>query len=123
MAGVANFNGRSGGTEVVSRRPTQIFRGGPLTRRSNAVISWTWRSCLQIGPVYTVANVDPHPTYVTGQTFAESQGCVAGLGNVPWILGGDWNIEPHEYDDDWRCSGAVLVDIETVTQKTMPNLD
>lgn len=47
---IAQGAGRSGGTSVFARRPTQIVRGGSVASGTIAVISWAVGNRLHSGP-------------------------------------------------------------------------
>lgn len=98
---IADGNGRSGGTAVLTRRPTQIVRGGALMRRTIAVVSWTRRNRPHIGSIYNDQASYPARIGATTQAFDEWHEYLAGLRGMPWILGGDWNLELQEVTDDW----------------------
>lgn len=95
-AAKANGNGRSGGTAVLVRRPVQIMRGGRLYRGTIAVISWTRRSRMHVASVYNAHEADPQHEEATHQLFGQWQEDLAEIGSVPWIIGGDWNLEPQD---------------------------
>lgn len=78
---------RSGGTAVLVRRPTQIVRGGRMHKGTVAVICWTRRSRLHVASVYNAQSTDEQAEE-TSKIVQDWQDYLAGLGSVPWILGG-----------------------------------
>lgn len=79
------------------------------------MVSWTWRNQFYIGSVYNAQASDPGQAEATAQLLGERQAYLAGFGSVPWILGGDWNLEPDEVTDHWYRSEAALKGIYTAT--------
>lgn len=80
--GTANGNGRSGGTAVPVRRPTQIVRGGRIRRGTVAVICWTRRSRLHVGSVYNAQSTGEQADDM-GKNVQGWQDYLAGLGSGP----------------------------------------
>lgn len=119
----ANGNGRSDGTAVLTRRPTQIVRGGTLARGTIAIVSWARWNRLHIGSRYNAQAAAPAHPEATAQIFQEWQAYVAGLGSVPWMLGGDWNVDPSEVTDKWYRRDAAMIGIGTATLRQGRNID
>ena len=44
---------------------------------------------------------------------ADLQTYLAGLGNVPWAIGGDWNFEPLDLPSFWQRPHAVVAPLGT----------
>lgn len=105
------------------RGPTPIARGGTLARGTIGVVSWVRRTRLRIASVHDAQAADPGQAGVTAHLLGEWQEYLAGLGNAPWILGGDWNLEPDEVTDHWYRSETALIGIYTATPKLGRNID
>ena len=84
------------------RIPLQIHRGDPVARCTVAIVPWTRITRLHLVSVYGVNRSSPDFHTGNSRLHAELQTYLAGLGNVPWVLGGDWNIEPAELPSLWQ---------------------
>lgn len=58
----------------------------------------------------------------TGGTFEHWQAYIVEIARVPWIIGGDWNMDPRDADHRGDRSQARLVDLGTAAQKQGRNL-
>lgn len=91
-----------------------------------AVVSWTRRSRIHFLAVHNAHEGDPPPPpqdKSTMRTLSEQlRGYIAEICSVPWIAGGDWNIEP---DDamGWDRTQATIHDLGAATQKHCRNID
>ena len=94
--------GRSGGTAVLFRLPLPTHRGDPVARCSVAIAPWTRTTRLHLMSVYGINR--PHPDYQTDsiRLQADLQTHLASIGHVPWVLGGDWHMEPSEHPFFWQ---------------------
>lgn len=61
--------------------------------------------------------VDPQHGPITEELSQQRQTYLAGLGGVSWIVGGDWNVKPHQRGDWWGRSEMHLLDIKAPTHK------
>ena len=105
-----------GGTAILVRIPLQIHRGTFLPRCTVAIVPWTRTTRLHVLSLY--GHNRSSPDYQTGDTrrLAEVQTYLAGLGSVPWLIGGDWNIEPPDIRSFWHRPHLVVAPAVT-TQK------
>lgn len=67
----ANGNGRSGGTAVLTRRPTERVCGDTLARGTIAIVSWTRRNRTHTGSKHNAQAADPTQPEATAQMFRE----------------------------------------------------
>ena len=89
------------------RIPLQIHRGIKIPRCTVATVPWTRKTRLHLVSVYGINR--GHPDFQTGNArlHADLQDHLAGLGQVPWLIGGDWNIEPDDLAAFWLRSHGV----------------
>ena len=86
----------SGGVAILCRRARPIFpiEATQEPRLGGAVVSWTRRTKLHLYSIYGYdsgkQNCDIH-NRALHRRFGEE---VCRIGRVPWIAGGDWNVEP-----------------------------
>lgn len=76
-------SGRSGGTAVLARRPTQLVRGGALALGAAATVDWTRRTRLHVGPDSNTQATDPSIQEAAAQVVEGWQAYLAGLGSAP----------------------------------------
>ena len=86
--------GRSGGTAVLIRRPLQIHRGTTLDRCTHGIVPWTRTQRLHLFSVYGPPCTAPQADETRRCLLDQLQETLAGIGGVPWLIGGDWNITP-----------------------------
>ena len=86
--------GRSGGTAVLIRLPLQIHRGSTMDRCTHAIVPWTRTQRLHLFSVYGPPGTLPQADEVRRRLLDQLQETLAGIGGVPWLIGGDWNITP-----------------------------
>lgn len=98
------------------------MRGGRMTRGTITVIGWTRRIRLHAASIYNSHEGDVAHEQNTREVFEQWQAYLAEIANVPWITGGDWNIEPREAEHHWDRSPAKLRDLGAATQKHGRNI-
>lgn len=108
---------------MLVRRPIHIVRGGRIDRGTTAVISWTRRSRVHVISVYNAHEGDPQHEDTTRELFAQLQGYVAELGSVPWLAGGDWNLEPRDAEAHWDRRPATIHYVGAATHTHGRNID
>ena len=89
------------------RTPLQIHRGDPVPRCTVAIVPWTRTMRLHLVSVHGVNHSSPDLHTGNARLQADLQLYLAGLGNVPWVLGRDWNIEPCEFPAFWQRSHVL----------------
>ena len=99
--------GRSGGTAVLVRKPLIIHRGPKVHRGTLAAVAWTRRNYLHVGSVYGAHQGHPARAEENHKLFTELQEHLAAIGRVPWVIGGDWNMEPQEFHQGWAKGGTI----------------
>ena len=67
-------------------------------------------------------STDPHADEIRSHLYAQLQELWAGLGRVPWLLGGDWNTTPTDFTAQWHRHCRVA-HTSKPTQKHGRNLD
>ena len=114
--------GRSGGTAVLVRKPLIIQRGPRIPRGTLAAIAWTRRAYIHVGSVYGAHQGHPSRATENHRLFTGLQEHLAAIGRVPWLLGGDWNMEPSELQEFWT-RGGTITETGGPTHKLGGNLD
>jgi exonuclease III len=115
-------HGRSGGTAVLVRMPIQVSRTKTLRRATVACIAWTRTTRLHVASVYGPDSQRRDRVEEGKQLWGELQSYLAEVGSVPWVMGGDWNMEPEEFHSVWNRP-AAQVDGDAPTQKHGGNFD
>lgn len=72
--------------------------------------------------LYNAHEGDPQHEDTTRTLFEQLQVYIAEIGSVPWIAGGDWNIEPAEAAAHWERSKAIIHELGSATQSTVATL-
>ena len=99
-------HGRSGGTAILVRKPLAIFRREAPNRCTAATVQWTRKTALHLLSVYGTHHTHLGAEEQNAQLLDSLQSYLAGLGRVPWIIGGDWNLEPQEVRPTWGRGGT-----------------
>jgi hypothetical protein len=114
--------GRSGGTAVFVRQPIQTSRAATLERATLACVAWTRTVRIHVGSVYGPDSQRADRLEQGRKLWQGLQSYLSELGSVPWVFGGDWNMEPGELQHVW-VRPASQVDCEGPTHKHGGNLD
>ena len=101
------LRGRSGGTAVLTRQPCLIFRGPKVHKVTTAIIPWARTAAIHIAGVYGAHSLHHDRTTEHGRMISELQEHLAVLGRVPWIWGGDWNLQPETFQAMWNREGRI----------------
>ena len=71
-------------------------------------IQWTRKSKLQLVNIY---GFDSRQEDCLGKNAALQEAIgkdLRGLGRAPWVIGGDWNMEPEQIRGTWEQGGEIL---------------
>lgn len=68
--------------------------GGVMDMGTIAVIGWTRRNRLHVASVDNSHEADQGHAEHTRRIFDRWQACLTEVASVPWVIGGDWSIEP-----------------------------
>ena len=99
--------GRSGGTAVLVRQPLTIHRGPKIKRATLAAVAWTRRTYIHVGSIYRPHLGNPTREEDNHRLYTELQSHLAAIGRVPWIFGGDWNMDPSFFQQGWAKGGSI----------------
>ena len=90
----------SGGLAICCREPRRIHAiphdGEHAHRWLHAVVELGARRPLHVATVYGYDSGQPQAARRNAELFASIFSAMAGLGDARWLIGGDWNTEPHE---------------------------
>ena len=100
--------GRSGGMSVLVRIPLQVHRGAELAKCTAAIVPWSRTARLHVLSVYGYTRSNPEYQCGSSRLQADVQTYIAGLGNVPWLIGGDWNFEHPDIPSFWSRPHLVV---------------
>lgn len=90
--------GRSGGVAILARAPLMVYKAcqDPHARYIQGVIQWTRTHRLVLGTVYGYDSNHPQREEGNSQLYASVTKHIHELGRVPWLIAGDFNMEPRE---------------------------
>lgn len=86
-----------------------------MGRSTITVIGWSRRSRLHVASVYNSDEAGPGHEEHTRRIINQWQAYFAGIASVPWVIGGDWNMEPGQAYHRWDrspCYGALWTHME-----------
>ena len=107
---VTEKGGISGGIATLVRQPILIAKGlNPGTHRWHRVsIQWTQATKLHIVNLYGF-DCKQEGYLEKNEELHRSIGAdLHTLGRVPWVVGGDWNMEPEQIEGTWEIGGEVV---------------
>ena len=114
--------GRSGGTAVLARQPLTIHRGPRVKRATLAAVAWTRRTYIHVGSIYGAHAGHPSREEENHRLNSDLQSHLAAIGRVPWIFGGDWNMDPSLFHLGW-AKGGIITHLDSPTHRLGGNLD
>ena len=87
-----------------------LFRGNGRAdaRWLHVSIPWTRRRALQVCNLYGYDAGQEQRELKNRELHARAWETIQNLGRVPWVIGGDWNIEPAEAALPALTGGAAL---------------
>lgn len=74
-------------------------------------------------PIYNTLEVGAAHEEHTRDIFAQWQEYLAEIASIPWVIGGDWNIEPSEAEHHSDRRQARLLDVGAATQMHGRDID
>lgn len=80
-----NGVGRSGGFAFLVRRPAHISRGAAIHRAPVDVVCWARTCRIHLILVHTALAHDPDHRKTIAPLTSQVKGCIASIGNVPWV--------------------------------------
>lgn len=71
---------------------------------------------MRVASVCNATETDPRHEDTAQQLHYDLECYLAQIAGVPWIAGGDWNVEPQAWMERWRRGIAMIGDIGGPTE-------
>ena len=107
---------------MLARQPLSTHRGPRVKRATLAAVTWTRRTYLHVGSIYCAHVGHPAREEENQRLSSDLQSHLAAIGRVPWIFGGDWNMDPSVFHLGW-AKGGTITHTDSPTHRLGGNLD